>query len=89
MQEIYTEKEILGDALTAEKTATDHYNTFANECSHQEIRNAILDCLHKEHAIQVDVFNKMHEMGYYPTPEAQNDKVMQVKQRYSQTATVK
>ncbi len=89
MQGIYSEKEILGDALAAEKTATDHYNTFANECTHSGIRKAILDCLDKEHAIQVEVFNQMHEMGYYPTPEAQSDKIMQVKQKFSQTATVK
>ena len=29
--QVYTDKEILGDALTAEKTATNNYNTFANE----------------------------------------------------------
>lgn len=87
MQGIYSEKEILGDALTAEKTATSNYNMFANECVHDGLRNAILDCLAKEHAIQVEVFNKMHEMGYYPTPEAQEDKVSQVKQKFSQTAT--
>lgn len=88
MQGIYSEKEILGDALTAEKTATGNYNMFANECAHEGLRNAILDCLAKEHAIQVDVFNKMHEMGYYPTPEAQDDKISQVKQKFSQTATM-
>lgn len=88
MQGIYSEKEILGDALTAEKTATSNYNMFANECAHEGLRNAILDCLAKEHAIQADVFNKMHEMGYYPTPEAQGDKVSQVKQKFSQTATM-
>ena len=26
MQQPYSEKEVLADALTAEKTATDHYN---------------------------------------------------------------
>ena len=49
MQQPYSEKEVLADALTAEKTATDHYNTFANECVHENVRNAILDCLDKEH----------------------------------------
>ena len=47
MQQPYSEKEVLADALTAEKTATDHYNTFANECVHENVRNAILDCLDK------------------------------------------
>ena len=41
----YTEKEILGDALSAQKASTDHFNTMANECAHDEIRCAILKIL--------------------------------------------
>ena len=52
----YSEKEILADALASEKTATDHYNTFANECVHDRVRNAILKCLEEEHEIQKNVF---------------------------------
>lgn len=85
-QPLYSEKEVLADALTAEKTATEHYNQFANECVHQGVRNAILDCLNKEQAIQQDVFNMMHSKGYYPTPAAQAQKVEEAKQKYSQCA---
>ena len=35
-EQIYTDKEILADALTAEKAATNNYNAFANECVHQK-----------------------------------------------------
>ncbi|MGN0408588.1 MAG: spore coat protein [Bacteroides sp.] len=84
MEQIYTDKEVLGDALTAEKAATEHYNTFANECVHASVRDAILKCLDQEHAIQQDVFEIMHGMGYYPTPEAQEQKVQEAKQKYSQ-----
>ena len=59
--QVYTDKEILGDALTAEKTATNNYNTFANECVHENVRHAILHCLKQEHDIQQDVFCMMHE----------------------------
>lgn len=83
-QQIYTEKEILGDALTAEKTATDHYNTFANECVHDNVRDAILHCLEQEHSIQQDVFCMMHSKGFYPVPPAQEQKVQEAKQKYSQ-----
>lgn len=47
-EQIYTDKEILGDALTAEKAATNNYNTFANECVHDGVRDAILHCLEQE-----------------------------------------
>lgn len=80
----YSEKEILADALASEKTATDHYNTFANECVHDRVRNAILKCLEEEHEIQKNVFDEMHSRGYYPTPAADSTKLDQVKQKFSQ-----
>ena len=60
-EQIYTDKEILADALTAEKAATNNYNAFANECVHDSVRDAILHCLEQEHCIQEDVFNMMHQ----------------------------
>ena len=38
MNEVYTEKEILGDALNSEKNATTLYNLGANECVHVNLR---------------------------------------------------
>lgn len=55
MNEIYTEKEILGDALNTEKNATNLYNLGANECVHDNLRETMLNLLSKEHEIQVDV----------------------------------
>ena len=40
--------------------------------------------LEKEHDIQQDVFNMMHDMGYYPTPAADTKKVQEAKQKYQQ-----
>lgn len=85
-QQIFSEKDVLADALTSEKTATEHYNLWANECVHAGVKNAILDCLSKEHAIQQDVFDIMHGKGYYPTPMAQTQKVEEAKQKFSQCA---
>ena len=47
---------MLQDALTAEKTATNNYNTYANECVHDTVREAILNCLSEEHKIQEEGF---------------------------------
>mgnify|MGYP003506211308 CR=1 FL=1 len=84
MQSVYTEKEILGDALTAQKTATSEMNISANECVHEDVRQTMLHILSQEHDIQQDVFNMMHEKGYYPTPMAEQKKVDETKQQYSQ-----
>ena len=79
---VYTEKEILGDALNSEKNATTLYNLGANECVHDNLRETMLDLLAKEHDIQVDVFNQMHTMGYYPTPAAEAKKVQEAKTKF-------
>ena len=83
MEAIYSEKEILGDALTAEKTSTCNYNTYSNECVHENVRNVMLKILEQEHEIQDDVFKIMHDKGLYPTPEAESKKVEQAKQKFA------
>ena len=83
-QPLYSEKEVLADALSAEKSATTLYNTFSNECVHENVRNAILDCLEKEHDIQQEVFNMMHDRGFYPTHSADTQKMEEAKQKYQQ-----
>ena len=85
MAGIYTEKEILGDALAAQKASTGQFNMSANECVHEDVRQTMLHILKQEHEIQQDVFEMMHKQGYYPTPEADENKVEQVKQTYKQS----
>lgn len=79
----FKEKEILGDALAAQKAATNHFNTYSNECVHEDLRNTMLDILAEEHTMQQDVFCSMHERGYYPTPDAAQNKIEEAKQRFS------
>lgn len=88
MKQEFTEKEILGDALASQKAATGHYNEFANECVHDNVRNAILHCLEQEHSIQESVFNSMHERGFYPTPSAEAKKVDAAKEKFSQSVKI-
>lgn len=86
MAGIYTEKEILGDALAAQKAATGQFNMSANECVHEDVRKTMLHILSQEHDIQQDVFNMMHAQGLYPTPAAEAKKVQETKQQYCQSA---
>lgn len=84
MKDIYTEKDILGDALASQKAATGQFNMAANECVHEDVRKTMLHILSEEHEIQQDVFEMMHSEGYYPTPMAESKKVEQLKQQYCQ-----
>ena len=79
MPGIYTEKEILGDALSAQKSTTALFNTSANECVHEDVRQTLMHILNQEHDIQQDVFEMMHAQGYYPTPAADAKKVEETK----------
>ena len=89
MPAVYTEKEILGDALSTQKTTTELFNKVSNECVHEDIRETLLDILEEEHEIQQDVFLMMHEQGLYPTPAADEKKVQQLKQQYQSCVNCK
>ena len=82
----FTEKEILSDALSSAKAATNHYNTFSTECVHENVRPAMLHRLEQEHDIQQDLFEMMHAKGYYPTPAADEKKIQNAIQTFSQSA---
>jgi spore coat protein CotF len=81
---VYTEKEVLSDALSAQKATTELFNKASNECVHENVRESLLDILEEEHEIQQDVFCMMHQKGYYPTPEAEDKKVQQLKMQYKE-----
>ena len=84
MPGIYTEKEILSDALSAQKATTALFNTSANECVHEDVRQTLMRILNEEHEIQKDVFDMMHAKGLYPTPAADEKKVQEAKQQFCQ-----
>ena len=72
----YTDKEILGDGLSAEKATTNLFNTASTECVHDNVRNTMLKILEQEHSIQNEVFNMMHA--------ADQTKVQEAQQKFSQ-----
>ena len=86
MAGIYTEKEIYGDALSAQKACTGHFNMAANECTHEDVRQTLMKILNQEHDIQKSVFDNMHAAGFYPTPAAEEKKVQEAKQKFSESA---
>lgn len=81
----FTDKEILGDGLSTQKATTEKFNTYATECVHDELRDVMLKILEQEHSIQNDVFQMMHQRGYYETPAAQSQKVSEAKQKFAQS----
>lgn len=83
--QVYTDKEILNDGLCAQKATTGKLNMAANECVHENLRKDILNVLGEEHSIQYEVFNMMNQRGLYPTPPAEDKKMMEAKQKFAQS----
>ena len=83
--QVYTDKEILNDGLCAQKATTGKLNLAANECVHENLRKDLLNVLGQEHSIQYEVFSMMSQRGLYPTPAADDKKMMEAKQKYSQS----
>lgn len=78
----FGDKEMMTDALSAQKWITDHYNIWANECATQQIKSEFINLLNEEHQIQTELFNEMNKRGWYPLQAAEQPKIDQVKQKY-------
>ncbi|MCI9068762.1 MAG: spore coat protein [Lachnospiraceae bacterium] len=80
------DKELMDDVLTSQKMMTSNYSIYANECAGQSLRTDMLNLLREEHEIQADLFYQMQSKGWYPTPPAEQQKINQTKQKFSQCA---
>ncbi len=76
------DKEIMTDMLTSQKSITEHYNHYANECASVDLRNSFLDILQEEHQIQNDVFKDMDKRGWYSTQPADQNRVSATRQKF-------
>ena len=77
------EKEILKDSLISQKHIAESYNTFAGECSSQQLRNTMLNILDEEHNIQADIFSSLKSHGWYQTEPAEQQKIESARQKLS------
>ena len=77
------DQEMMHDCLTSQKEITGIYNTYCNECASTALRDEMLNILHDEHCIQADIFMDMQKRGWYPTPMAEDQKVQDAKQKFT------
>lgn len=76
------EREILDDMLSTQKMITGLYNTYANECATATVRDEFLSILNEEHQMQVEVLDEMQKRGWYPIPAAEQQKIIQAKEKF-------
>ena len=78
----YGDKEIITDSLMSQKDITGIYNTFANECASEKLRETIMELLEDEHSIQMDIYEEMSKRGWYPVTAATQEEVTQVLNKF-------
>lgn len=77
------EKEILSDFLISQKQISSSYNTYAGECTNQQLRTTFLNILDEEHDIQANIFTDLQSKGWYKVEPADQNKVQQAKQKFT------
>lgn len=78
----FGDREMMDDALSAQKFVTDGYNTFANECATPALKSEFMNLLSEEHQIQHEVFSEMLKRGWYQTSPAEQTKINEAKQKF-------
>ena len=81
------EKDILQDMLTSQKQITANYNTYAGECEHVNLRDTFLGILAEEHGIQTELFDELHNRGWYPVKAAGAAEIDAVRQKFASGTT--
>lgn len=74
--------EMINDSLASQKLISNSYDTFANECATPNLRDDFLNILKDEHQIQAELFTEMQKRGWYQIKPADQQQVMQAKQKY-------
>jgi spore coat protein CotF len=77
------DKELMDDSIASQKLIESTYNTYANECVNPSLRSDFLNILKEEHDIQADLFNEVQKRGWYQTKPADQNDIVQSRQKFS------
>lgn len=78
----FGDREIMDDLLSSQKNVTGLYNTAANECANNALRNEFMTILGEEHNIQMELFTEMNKRGWYPVEQAEQKKIQQARDQF-------
>lgn len=81
-QQTMGDMEMVNDSIASQKQISSSYNTYANECATPNLRDEFMNILKDEHQIQAELFDEMQKRGWYQTKPADQQQIMQAKQKY-------
>ena len=79
-----SEKDLMQDLLATEKQVISAYSTGITESSCQNLRNTLVDNFKNNQNIQYKIFDAMKQKGWYPTKDAPDNEVQQLKDEANQ-----
>lgn len=74
--------EMINDSIASQKLISNAYDTYANECATPNLRDEFINILKDEHQIQAELFTEMQKRGWYQVKPADDQQVMQAKQKF-------
>lgn len=83
MNENMNDRNVMQNLLLLEKGACDLYMHGAIEASDEKVFSSFSTALHQSLQLQNQIYTKMKEKGWYAPEMAQQDKVQQLKQKFS------
>ena len=80
----FTDQDRMEDLIAQEKYLISSYSSFIPEASCPELRQVLNENLNGCCNNQFAVFDKMSQLGWYPTKSAQQAEINEAKQKFSQ-----
>ncbi|WP_026883160.1 spore coat protein [Clostridium akagii] len=80
----FSEKELMQDLLATEKQVVSSYSTGITESSCPNLRDTLVNNFKSVQDVQYKVFDAMRQKGWYPTKDAPEDEVNQLKNESKQ-----
>ena len=80
------DQEVMTDLMLTEKKMSANYDAFASECVNTQLRDTFVSMLTKSHETQSNLFKTAQEKGWYQTEKAQQQKVDQARQKFTNQA---
>jgi spore coat protein F len=80
----FSEKDLMQDLLATEKQVVSSYSTGITESSCPNLRNTLVNNFKNVQDVQYKVFDAMRQKGWYPTKDAPEAEVTQLKNESNQ-----
>ena len=79
---MFTDKEIIDDALHSEKQMISSYGTFLAEATCQNLRSELTKIINDKQQLQYQIYDTMVQKGWYPSKKAKLNEVQSAAQKF-------